>query len=43
MLENVYLSITDKELNEVIDKKVSSDNKQSAQSKLETRKRSVWT
>ena len=27
MLENVYLSITDKELNEVIDKKVSSDNK----------------
>ena len=27
MLEKVYLGITDKELNEVIDKIVSSDNK----------------
>jgi len=42
MLEKVYLDIADKELNEVIDEIVSSDNKQS-QSKLETRKRSVCT
>lgn len=40
MLEKVYLDIADKELNEVIDEIVSSDNKQS-QSKLETRKLAV--